>query len=268
MAKNWQHMAGVLWPALVDSAERRETRTYQQLAPIINTNPLSVRLALGPIQTFCLDEHLPALTAVVIGKNSRKPGASFIAWDVDDLESALEQVFSFDWKTVSNPYASFGPNDTVETLAQSVVDDPSRAKDVYALVKQRGIAQRIFRIVLGRAYENKCAFCGLGFETALEAAHIKPWGRSSREERIDPSNGLLLCATHHRLFDWDYIKLTPTYMISYYDPKQEEGPYSQADKFVSVSLHGKKINLPKDQRHWPSVKMIADREKSLKSGRE
>lgn len=37
------------------------------------------------------------------------------------------------------------------------------------------------------------------------ASHIKPWGQSNNQERLDVNNGLLLCPNHNSLFDKGYI---------------------------------------------------------------
>jgi putative restriction endonuclease len=257
--RNWQHAAGVLWPVITKSAGARETLTYGQLAPLIGTNPLNVGRALGPIQDFCLEMRLPPLTAIVIGKNSNVPGSGFIAWDVDDLPTAQALVFDEDWRKVPNPYGAFESTDTETTFADQILKNPEVAADIYARVKVRGIAQRIFRIALLEAYDHRCAFCGLSFDGALEAAHIKAWGKSSLGERLDPRNGLLLCASHHRLFDQACFTITMRKKIFYYDSEGKDGPYSAADKSASLALHGKSLLLPQDERLWPSVDFINER---------
>lgn len=59
--KNWFHAAGILWARLADLAVERRTETYSQVAPLIDTNPLSVRHALDLIQRYCLDQRLRVL---------------------------------------------------------------------------------------------------------------------------------------------------------------------------------------------------------------
>lgn len=39
----------------------------------------------------------------------------------------------------------------------------------------------------------------------LVASHIKPWRACKPEEKLDISNGLLLCPNHDKLFDGGYI---------------------------------------------------------------
>lgn len=217
---------------------------------------MSVKWALDPIQTYCLENRLPPLTAIVIGKTSGIPGDGFIAWDVDDIDSAHKEVFSFDWRQISNPYESFGPTDTSDSLSNQIIKSPESAGDVYTKVKVRGVLQHIFRAALIKVYGAQCAICGSTFEKALDAAHIKSWQDSTISQRLDTRNGLLLCATHHRLFDAGYITISCSYNVHYYDPRMDEGPYSEFDKKLSVDFHGKRIFLPSDEKHWPSKKYL------------
>ena len=103
--------------------------------------------------------------------------------------------------------------------------------------------------------------CGLTFEEALEGAHILPWSKSSHAQRLDPRNGLLLCTTHHCLFDAGLITVNQSLKIVYYDPKMKDAAYSIIDKALSVAVNGKKIRLPKDKRLWPSSELLKARHK-------
>lgn len=265
--KNWYHAAGIVWPLLVDAAKRRGTLTYTYIAPKIDTNPLSVGRALGPIQDFCLANRLPPLTAIVVGKTSQVPGSGFIAWDVDDLDAAHSSVWDFNWRSQSNPYAKFGTRDTLDTLAERLVTNPGASAEVYAKVKVRGVAQDVFRAALRKAYGSKCAICHFSFSDALDAAHIISWGNASAEQRLDPRNGLLLCSSHHRLFDAALITVSESLKVVYYDPKMDDGPYSASDKSLTVDLHGKKIHLPKFKLLWPSAGFLAEHHAHLGWGK-
>ncbi|MCL2806764.1 MAG: HNH endonuclease [Coriobacteriia bacterium] len=48
---------------------------------------------------------------------------------------------------------------------------------------------------------SSCELCGLHYSQLLIASHIKPWRNSSDFERLDISNGLVLCVNHDSLFD-------------------------------------------------------------------
>lgn len=251
MAKNWEYAAGILWPCLVEAAKNKNKLLYSDLAPKINTNSLSVGKALEPIQAYCIDNRLPPLSAIVVGKTTRMPGSGFIAWDVDDIETAYEKVFNYHWELEKNPFEGFNENDTTDSLADEIIKDPKKAEEVYQKVKVRGIAQKIFRSVLLRAYENKCAICGFSFIEGLEAAHIIPWSKSNYADRISPSNGILLCSNHHKLFDSGIIKINSEFKILHYENKKKK--YSKADKIATLEMNLKTIQLPKQKNLYPSI---------------
>lgn len=250
--KNWFHAAGILWPQLVEAASKRMTRTYGELAPSVQTNPLSMRRALDPIQTYCIEANLPPLTSIVIGAKTGIPGNGFIGCQLDDLDTAHQLVFNYDWSQAPNPYGAFGPTDTPESLAQALIDQPEHGDEIYAKVKVRGVAQTVFKKALMRAYGQQCAMCGLSIYQALDAAHIIPWNLATRSQRLDPRNGLLLCTLHHRLFDCGFITVTLDGRTRYCDPEMEDGPHSLADKNMTTKLHGKKAYLPSNPELHPS----------------
>lgn len=264
--KNWFHAAKTVWPLLTDAAAQGNTITYGEIAPHIETNPLSVGRALGPIQDYCLQNHLPPLTSIVVGKTSSEPGAGFIAWDIDDVRSAHAKVFEFRWSSIDNPFAGFGESDTIASFASKIVADPGAGADVYAKVRVRGIAQLIFRRALMTAYDCRCAICGFGFPDALEAAHIIPWGKATRAQRLDPANGLLLCASHHKLVDAGLMTVSRSLKVVYYDPDMDEDNYSEFDEALTVRLHGQSIHLPKEERHRPNPEYLRQAHEDVKWG--
>jgi putative restriction endonuclease len=68
------------------------------------------------------------------------------------------------------------------------------------------LGQGTFRIATIQAYERACAVTGEHSLPALEAAHIRPFAEGGTH---DVSNGLLLRADLHRLFDRGYVTVTP-----------------------------------------------------------
>jgi hypothetical protein len=71
-----------------------------------------------------------------------------------------------------------------------------------ALVQAR-LGQGRFRQDLLNHWSDACAV--LDCTMALRASHIKPWRKSSDNERLDPANGLLLVATLDALFNDGWI---------------------------------------------------------------
>lgn len=62
------------------------------------------------------------------------------------------------------------------------------------------VNQRYFRTVVLSTYGSACAVCGLTVSPLLDAAHIVPWSENI-SQRLDPRNGIAMCALHHRAFD-------------------------------------------------------------------
>ena len=244
MSKNWFDIAGDVWPRLVQAAAAGAILHYKQLEDVAQTNGHNVGYALGPIQAYCKEMRFPPLTAIVVNSTTGIPGTGFDAWDIDDLQTAHEKVFAFNWSAVENPFADFGADDTPETLGRQLYEDPASAEDVYRKVKSRGLVQKVFREALLLAYNAECAMCGLTYLEALQSAHIVPWAEASHAERLDVRNGVLLCSLHHALFDHGYLTIDPDYRIHFYDWKMEDGNYSAADKSFTVKLHGAGSSYP------------------------
>jgi putative restriction endonuclease len=75
---------------------------------------------------------------------------------------------------------------------------------------QPRLGQGGFRYTVTERYERRCAMTGERSLPALEAAHIKPY-RENGPHLI--SNGLLLRADLHRLFDTGYVTITSDYRV-------------------------------------------------------
>ncbi len=68
-----------------------------------------------------------------------------------------------------------------------------------------------FRDRVLAAYKNRCAFCGIQLKL-VDAAHIVPVKHT--ESNDETSNGLCLCALHHRAFDQGLVAVLPNYQIA------------------------------------------------------
>lgn len=259
MPKNWDAAAGRVWPLLVGAAAAKHPLTYTDLTKAADTTPRNVGLALGPIQAFCQRAELPPLTGLVVNRITRKPGIGFIAGDRDDQNSWLKVVYDEDWSQIANPFDDFQGAVSQASLAKDILSGGDGPAKVLALVRHRGVRQQIFRRALLEAYNCACAFCGLTFTEALEAAHIVPYFSCEPAQEVDVQNGLLLCATHHRLFDSKAVTITVDNYIEYYDPKARDGTYSPADKAASSSLHGRRIALPVSPVHRPNPDLVLAR---------
>jgi putative restriction endonuclease len=75
---------------------------------------------------------------------------------------------------------------------------------------RRPVAQRpdqaAFKFAVVKRYGAACAVCDLPLPETLDAAHIVP---DKNGGTIDPRNGLVLCATHHRAYDARLFDIEP-----------------------------------------------------------
>ena len=100
-----------------------------------------------------------------------------------------------------------------EVSIQFDIDELKRRVDLIpterqALIKARR-GQGSFRKGVLELWGGRCAVTGIAIESILIASHAKPWAKCSDDERLDPSNGLLLSATLDRLFDKHLIAFQP-----------------------------------------------------------
>lgn len=254
--RNWYSVAARAWPVLADRASLHKTIFYKELSDSIGEHHRAIRYVLGVIQEYCLDSRLPPLTAIVVSKSDGVPGGGFIAWDTDDLEAGVNYVYSRDWKAMANPFNGFGSEDSVATLANELIQRPESSGDVFRRVKDRGVAQKIFREALLIAYDYRCAICDFSFFSALEAHHIVPFSECSIAQRIAVTNGILVCPNHHKLIGLQCFEIGPDLKLKYYDPDELDGPYTISDRQASIDLHNKKLRLPADPKLRPIFPVI------------
>lgn len=92
------------WQILVSMAKNRQTTTYEGLSRLMyNKNAQGVLdKILGHIAYYCLDNKLPALTSIVVGKRRGTPGQD-IPVDLSKIDGLREKVYAFDWYNVYPP---------------------------------------------------------------------------------------------------------------------------------------------------------------------
>jgi putative restriction endonuclease len=246
---NQEERAYRAWNILYEFAKKKTTITYGELSKKLNlTHHRPCRFILELIQNYCLDNKMPPLTILVINKTGKKPGGGFIAWDIDDYENGIKKVFENADLFKTNPFMYADKGETIEDLSEKHFNELSDKK-VYSYMSVRGAAQNYFKSLMKRVYKNKCAFCGLDIEEALQAAHIVAWSDCKGEKRVSPENGILLCANHHLLFDKGILSLDENYKIIPGLKGKEK------NKFIKEVL-GKKCSLPDNEKHYPSKVLI------------
>jgi putative restriction endonuclease len=249
------------WPILACVAQNKKRIKYGELAKELRLrHHRPVTHVLEKIQNYCLGEKLPPLTILVENKKG-VVGKGFTAWDIDDLDTGLQKVYAFDWSEVQNPFRFASEGASPEDISSALAKRTVSPEEVYAKVRVRGMGQIIFRETLLRVYVGCCAFSGYRGKSLLQAAHILPWSQSKPEERLDPSNGILLSVLHHRLFDLDWIRIDETYLILVNQNLVKKQSLSKEELALLAGLNRKAMTLPSDNRNWPSKRLIAERNK-------
>lgn len=105
--------AAQAWVILVSAAMNRQTLTYLGLSQLMYRRNAAGVLdkILGHVAFYCIEEGLPPLTSIVVGKARGTPGQD-IPLDVASLDSARERVYAYDW------YNEYPP--TEEQLAAAI----------------------------------------------------------------------------------------------------------------------------------------------------
>jgi putative restriction endonuclease len=133
-----------------------------------------------------------------------------------------------------------------------LLEDPIERR--YAMREMRvRVHQSRFRGRVIPAYDSQCTICRLKESRLLDAAHIVSDADVLGEPSV--SNGLSLCAIHHRAFDQNLVAITPDYTVSV-SPRlleDEDGPMLELLK----GFHSATIHVPQKRAHRPDPERLA-----------
>ena len=100
------------------------------------------------------------------------------------------------------------------------------------------------------AYGGACAVSGEHSLPVLEAAHIQPYSTKGGSHEV--SNGLLLRADIHRLFDRGYVTVTPDLRFVVSERLAKEFENGKA----YYKRNGKVLGLPKNAADQPDLELL------------
>lgn len=106
------------------------------------------------------------------------------------------------------------------------------------------LGQRSFRVAVLDSYGRRCAITNEKTLPALEAAHIRDY-RDVQEHSL--TNGILLRADVHNLFDMGYVTVSPDHRFLVSRRIKEE--FKNGRDYYA--LHGSAIRLPQNPAHRP-----------------
>jgi hypothetical protein len=92
------------WQILLSKAMNRQTVTYEGLSILMYKKEAAGVLAaiLGHIAFYCMDNDIPPLTTLVVGKGPGKPGDR-IPLDPAKFDEERERVYQYDWYDIYPP---------------------------------------------------------------------------------------------------------------------------------------------------------------------
>ena len=116
--------------------------------------------------------------------------------------------------------------------------------------------QAMFRGMVIRAYEVRCAVCRLQHGDLLDAAHIT--ADSEETGLAVVTNGMSLCKIHHAAYDRNLLGISPEYRVEINRSLLEEidGPML---KHGLQEMHGTTIQLPSRRSEQPDRERLAAR---------
>jgi hypothetical protein len=136
-------------------------------------------------------------------------------------------------------FASMAEKSFADGSFDTVGVSDARRRVLASIVQRQG--QPAFRKRLLAAYGCCCAVTGCGVESVLEAAHIIPY---QGEVTNHLTNGLLLRADIHTLFDLGLLAVEPSSMVVLIHSSLQGSPYAK--------YAGQRLRLPDAEHERPS----------------
>lgn len=148
------------------------------------------------------------------------------------------------WEECLERVALIGP--TITSMMASEPPPPRYGEP--QLVRPR-LGQGTFRLAVTGAYDGRCAVSHERSLPVLEAAHIRPFSDEGPQE---VSNGLLLRADIHKLFDAGYVTVTPEHRFVVSRRLEEQWENGK----IYYAMEDRSILLPQNKEDRPSLELL------------
>jgi putative restriction endonuclease len=168
------------------------------VAAALDRTPAAVAMKCCNLAAF--DPAQRARGIVGLNKASQLDQQIWTEFTANPEEVAYEAEIAFASVTQQEPQ-----------LAETVEWEDVQGLDREAVTRIR-VHQHFFRAMILASYRQECAVCQLPFTTLLVASHILPWS-IDKSQRMNPHNGVCLCALHDRAFDRGLLRITPNLTI-------------------------------------------------------
>lgn len=139
----------------------------------------------------------------------------------------------------------------VGTPSYGFAEDPPEFVDRDRILTSRTFRDRVFRQLVGKAYNMRCAMTGISMQAPdgsceIECAHIRP------VKHLGPNsinNGIALLQSIHWMFDNGLISIGPDYEIL-------KSSRCNEPKIAGLINESGKIALPKNSSHFPHPEFL------------
>jgi len=158
-------------------------------------------------------------------------------------DRAIWEEFDSDWNGATDAAASAVRSLPTRTPRSEVpLRIPSIETDrVVQAVARTG--QSFFRQAVLSSYRNACCVTGLAIPELLVASHIVPWN-ASKEQRLNPRNGLCLSNLHDRAFDRGLISFDEDFRLLVGDALRKEASRRTFAEKIFHAYEGRRITFP------------------------
>lgn len=167
----------------------KRTKEVQELAAIIGRTDNAVSMRLNNFAHVDPYHQQRGIIGLANGVRQIQP-----IWD-EFINNQEELVFE------SEQILADYQHKTIEEVYPEIAFD---LKDLKGEVKIRAVKTRVnqsvFRQMILKTYESRCAISGIDLPELLVAGHIVPWAENEHE-RLNPENGLCLSNLYDRAYE-------------------------------------------------------------------
>jgi putative restriction endonuclease len=195
----------------------------------------------------CAERELPLIYLLQV---KRKPNPEYVvfapvyvvAWD-DAARSFLIDLSEQQPGAIVSPIPIARQMDLAWATRITAAEIRELTKSYVVTTVQRRLHQAKFRNQILHVYQQRCAVCVLRVRPLLDAAHVTP----DRDPKpvIEMSEGLALCATHHRAFDAKILRYDHDFRVRVELP--ERAPVGEGEEKMLLAFDGRPLALPNGQ---------------------
>jgi Domain of unknown function (DUF3427)/HNH endonuclease len=130
--------------------------------------------------------------------------------DYDESNLPLQDIYA--WRPANIVATSLNDQGGLPNSYKKRIYTKPNYTERKGLVTSR-VGQGFYRQEVLAKWDNRCAVTGLNLPEILIASHILPWRAATKDERLEPDNGILLCPNLDALFDQHLISFDDAGLI-------------------------------------------------------